>query len=139
MKVKTISRDNEEFTRSITTAPTKQFFTKDATIHRYEKPREYIRSLNAAKTQKIYAKPFVLALDGHVDTPISMCLHPESIVNLVSGSAIGELKIWDIGKQKVLLSVDNAHNGFINGLVFDPLTKSHFFSEAVAPVVPGSS
>jgi DDB1- and CUL4-associated factor 13 len=70
MKIKTISRDEEEFTRENSTDHFKTHYSKDPTIHQFEKPREYIRAYNSAKMNKIFAKPFVGALDGHTDTPL---------------------------------------------------------------------
>lgn len=94
MKIKSISRDVEEFTRETIDDPNKEFYSKDPTLHKFERPREYIRAVNGAKLAKIYAKPFVGALDGHSDTPMSLTLHPTSLINMVSGSANGEIKIW---------------------------------------------
>ena len=35
----------------------------DANIHPFQKAREYKRALNAAKLEKVFAKPFLEALD----------------------------------------------------------------------------
>jgi len=77
----------------------KQFSNKEETEHRFEKPREYVRALNAVKLQKIYAHPFVGALNGHSDTPITIAKHPNSLTHIVSGSCDGMIKVWDLSSM----------------------------------------
>lgn len=94
MKIKSISRDVEDFTRETVNDHKKEFYSKDPTLHKFERPREYVRALNASKVTKIYAKPFLGALDGHSDTATSLAVHPTSLINLISASANGEIRIW---------------------------------------------
>jgi hypothetical protein len=39
----------------------------DPALHPFAKEREYTRALNATKLGKLFAKPFVAALSGHLD------------------------------------------------------------------------
>jgi WD repeat and SOF domain-containing protein 1 len=77
VKVKAISRNDEQFTREKSTEAFRQFQNPDAQIHRFEKPREYVRAINAAKLDNIYAKPFIGDLSGHMDTPLRLALHTQ--------------------------------------------------------------
>lgn len=38
------------------------------------------------------------------------------------------LNFRDISKQRTIKSIQNAHNGFINGVCFDKVTKEHFYT-----------
>jgi DDB1- and CUL4-associated factor 13 len=91
MKIKVISRDETENTKEKTQDTKKEFFSKNSKIHNLEKPREFIRALNSAKIQKIYAKPFLMGLTGHSDTVISLAKHPHNLINIITGSCDGEV------------------------------------------------
>lgn len=113
-KIKTISRSEEEYTRERPTDIIKIFKNVDPLQHPFEKPKEYIRALNAGisfflniiikiiysenmnlssnlivKLQKVFAKPFVGALQGHRDGVYSLAKHPKSLSALLSGSCDG--------------------------------------------------
>lgn len=65
VKVKVLSRSSNEFFRE-----TKQDLhvvqrNADPKVHPFEKAREYTRAVNAAKLDKVFAKPFVAALGEH--------------------------------------------------------------------------
>jgi len=116
MKVKVISRDESEHTRETTTESQRTFYNPDQNLHRFEKPREYVRALNAAKINNIYAQPFVNQLVGHRDTPKTMAFDPNSLGHMVSGSCDGEIRIWDLAGNRCLWTIEHAHNGFVYGL-----------------------
>ena len=84
----------------------------------FEKAHEYTRALNAAKIERIFAKPFVSALP-HDDGVTAMCRNPRTINSLVSGSADGAIRIWDIAQQRTLRRLVG-HTGAIRGLSFAP-------------------
>ena len=66
------------------------------TIHPFEQGREYVRALNTVKLERMFAKPFVGALGGHIDGVYSMAKHPTRLASMISGSGDG-------GKFLVLL------------------------------------
>ncbi len=68
MKIKTISRSEEAFTKECRDELRKLHRNLDPKLHPFEKAREYTRALQSAKLEKIFAKPFVGALEGHADT-----------------------------------------------------------------------
>jgi hypothetical protein len=55
-------------------------------MHPFARARERTRALNAAKMDRIFAKPFVAALEGHMDAVESMAKQPDSLVHVASGS-----------------------------------------------------
>lgn len=68
VKVKAICRNEKEYTKQTNTALDKVFRNpSEASLHPFQKAREYKRALNAAKLEKVFAKPFISALDNHSD------------------------------------------------------------------------
>ena len=80
VKVKTICRNPEEHTRETTSDIYKLHKNTDSNLHPLSKAREYKRALNAAKMEKMFAKPFVAAFSEHTDSVYSMA---RSNTNLV--------------------------------------------------------
>ena len=71
----------------------------DPVLHPFERAREYVRAVNAAKLDRLFAKPFVASLAGHVDGVYCMNKHPTDLKTLVSGSGDGELRVWNLSTQ----------------------------------------
>lgn len=59
-------------------------------MHPFSRARERTRALNAAKMDRMFAKPFVGALEGHVDAVEVLAKQGDSISTVASGS-------WDGG------------------------------------------
>ena len=59
-------------------------------MHPFSRARERTRALNAAKMDRMFSKPFVDALEGHVDAVEVLCRRPGSLTEIASGS-------WDGG------------------------------------------
>lgn len=87
---------------------------------------QYTRAVRAVKMDRMFAKPFIGAMDDHSDGVYASAISPTSLVAYVSGAADGECIVWDLASRKKLWSV-YAHSGFVRGL-----TVSHdgqyFFS-----------
>lgn len=60
-------------------------------MHPFARARERMRALNAAKMDRMFAKPFVAALEGHVDGVEAMARRPNSLAEVASAS-------WDGGE-----------------------------------------
>ena len=74
VKIKTISRSEEAFTRECKGDVVKVFRNLDPSLHPFDKAREYTRALQATKLDKIFAKPFVgksTCHDSHYQTSSS--------------------------------------------------------------------
>lgn len=65
-------------------------------MHPFARARERTRALNAAKMDRMFAKPFVGSLEGHIDAVEVLCRQPGSLTSLASGS-------WDGGMYVVFL------------------------------------
>lgn len=89
------------------------------TEHPFEAEREYTRALNSVKLEKVFAKPFLGALDGHRDGITCLCKHPSQLSTVASAAADGEVRIWQLTTRKCVGSWQ-AHQGVIRGATFTP-------------------
>lgn len=113
-------------------------------MHPFSRARERMRALNAAKMERIFAKPFVAALEGHVDAVETLVRKPESLDMVASGSWDGGVYVslrsrpcdWrlmlnnlfclfrlglilhDISRRTQVLHVEGAHKGKVAGICF---------------------
>ncbi|CAG8826737.1 24499_t:CDS:2, partial [Cetraspora pellucida] len=94
-------------------------------LHPFEKAREYTRALNAVKLERLFAKPFVDALSGHVDGVYCMAKYPLKLTTIISGSGDGELRIWNLSERTAIWKV-SGHKGIVKGVCCSP-TKSNFY------------
>lgn len=63
----------------------------DKNLHPFSDPREYVRASNAAKLERVFAKPFFGSLDGHRDVISCVMKHPTKISRIYSGACDGEV------------------------------------------------
>ena len=87
-------------------------------LHPHERAREYTRALNATKLERVFAKPFLGALDAHSDGVFCMATHPTTLGTLYSGACDGEIKCWNLSTRTQAWSV-RAHQGFVRGLALN--------------------
>ena len=66
-------------------------------MHPFARGRERMRALNAVKMERMFAKPFVASLEGHVDAVETLSRRPESLDVIASGS-------WDGGVYSTLFT-----------------------------------
>ena len=125
MKIKTISR-SEDFSRASSLDIYKVQKNLDPDLHPFERAREYTLALNATKLSRLFAKPFLYSLSGHVDGIYSMAKHPQQLTTIASGSGDGEIKLWSLSSQSCSWS-QKAHKGFVHGITFSSKT-GHFVS-----------
>jgi WD repeat and SOF domain-containing protein 1 len=117
MKIKALSRAEGEYTRDRRDDVIKVQRNPDPALHPFERAREYTRAVNAVKLDRIFAKPLIGALDGHSDGISCMATNPKSLVAFVSGSADGELRMWDLTHKRTVWSAP-AHAGIVSGISF---------------------
>ena len=115
MKVKTIARAADEFSRPSTKDAVRLRKNADPKLHPFEKAREYVRAVAAVKLDRMFAKPFVAAMSEHSDGVYCSATSPRSLVAFLSGAADGEVILWDLATHKKLWAV-HAHAGFVRGL-----------------------
>ena len=125
MKMNVLTREEKEFTRERSNDQIKVFRNQDPTLHPFQRAREYTRALNATKLERSFAKPFVYALDGHVDGVYCMSRVPVNLTHLLTGDGSGELRLWHLG-SRVSLWKAPAHQGRIRGITCDPYGELAF-------------
>jgi WD repeat and SOF domain-containing protein 1 len=103
-------------------------------MHPFARARERIRALNAAKMDKIFAKPFVASLEGHVDAVEVVTRQRGSLTTIASGSWDGGMYVHgmildcfesfsgiilhNLQTRDKLLKLPQAHKGKVSGLCF---------------------
>lgn len=115
MKVKVISRSVDEFTRERSQDLQRVFRNYDPSLRPQEKAVEYVRALNAVKLDKIFARPFIGALDGHVDAVSCMAKNPSQLKGIFSGSMDGDIRLWDLAARRTVCQFPG-HQGAVRGL-----------------------
>ena len=118
MKVKVISRIEEEYTRETKSEAIKVHRNLDPRLRPMHRATEYKRALNATKLDKVFAKPFCGAFEGHSDGILSLAKNTQNLKQMASGAADGEIRVWDCPSRKAL-RILNSHSGAIRGLSFD--------------------
>eukprot|EP01052_Picozoa_sp_SAG31_P001886 SAG31_NODE_63_length_28659_cov_23.074685_21_plen_397_part_00 len=118
MKIKVLNRNAAECTREGTNDLQRVFRNPDPSLHQFERAREYTRALNAVKIDRMFAKPFLHAMDSHTDGVFCMAKNQQRLNVLASGSCDGELRVWRLSDRATIFDVKNAHKGFVRGLTF---------------------
>lgn len=118
MKVKAINRREEDYTRERSQDLQKVHRNYDPNLHQFEKAHEYNRALNAAKLDRVFAKPFIAALT-HEDGITTLARNPRILNSLLAGSADGLVKIWDIPRRRCLRRLVG-HTAAVKGISFAP-------------------
>lgn len=71
------------------------------------------------KLDRLFAKPFIGSLEhGHRDGVTATATSRNALIPFISGSADGEICIWDITSQSLVRNIPGAHSRSITGLVF---------------------
>ncbi|XP_009761693.1 uncharacterized protein LOC107809218 [Nicotiana tabacum] len=115
MRVKAITRSTDEFTRERSQDLQRVFRNFDPNLRPQEKAVEYVRALNAAKLEKIFARPFVGAMDGHIDAVSCMAKNPNHLKGVFSGSMDGDVRLWDLATRRTVCQFPG-HQGAVRGL-----------------------
>lgn len=125
IKIKTISRTEEDFSRKTSLDITKVLRNRNPSLHPHERAREYAKAVVAKKLDKIFAKPFIGALDGHKDSVFCLSHVRNKVVPLISGACDGEIKVWDMSRKACAYSV-YGHTGFVRGISVDQVGNTYF-------------
>ncbi|EFN52020.1 hypothetical protein CHLNCDRAFT_139585 [Chlorella variabilis] len=118
MKVKAINRSEEGCTRERAQDVQKVHRNLDPALHPFEKAKEYTRALNAAKLDRVFAKPFLAALP-HDDGITCLARNPRRLNSLLSGAADGDVRLWDIPARRCLRRMVG-HTAAIKGISVTP-------------------
>ncbi|KAI3939956.1 hypothetical protein MKW98_029732 [Papaver atlanticum] len=115
MKIKCISRAEEDFTRERSQDLQRVFHNFSPILRPMERAVEYQRALNAVKLDKIFARPFIGAMDGHIDAVSCMAKNPNHLKGIFPGSMDGNICLWDIASRKTVCQFPG-HQGAVRGL-----------------------
>lgn len=89
MKIRTLSRSKREHTRERPQDLQRVYRNvSNSNLHPFTREREYVRARNAVKLDKMFAKPFVGALEGHADGVYAMTTSSTSLVGLITGTLL---------------------------------------------------
>ncbi|KAF9238927.1 WD40 repeat-like protein [Melanogaster broomeanus] len=98
--------------------PTPTSRNLDPLMHPFARARERMRALNAAKMDRMFAKPFIASLEGHIDAIEVLCKKPGTVNTIASGSWDGGVIVHNIAEQKQSHQIQGAHKGKVSGLCF---------------------
>lgn len=122
MKIKSLSRSLDAHAPASLGAPAPVSRNLDPALHPFAQAREYTRALNAVKVERMFAKPFVGALEGHTDGVYVVEMDPERGNLVASGSGDGEIRLWHLPTRSLLQAIPKAHNSILQSLCISPLT-----------------
>ena len=105
MKVKVLHHTEESAVRGSVRERHRVRKNPDPLLHPFERAKEYTRAVRAAKLDRMFAKPFLGAMDDHSDAVQCASTSPASLVALVTGAADGEVIVWDLPTRQKLWSV----------------------------------
>lgn len=99
MKVKVINRDEAAFTRERAEDVQQVHRNLDPQLHPFDKAKEYKRAVNAAKLERVFAKPFVAALE-HAEAVYSLARNPRRLNCILAGCGDGVVYLWDVPERR---------------------------------------
>ena len=103
VKVKTICRNEKEYQKQTNNDLLKVFRNPTKSIlHPFQKAREYQRALNAAKLEKMFAKPFLDSLNDHSDGVYVLAKNRHNLAHVLSGAADGEVILWNMPERRAM-------------------------------------
>lgn len=115
VKISTITRTPKSTTRQTKNDIYSLYRDPDPLSQPYQAARELKRASNAAKLTKIFAKPFIAAMQGHGDYVCQIAKNYDQLGTLVSGGYDGEVLVWDVQGRKPVTKID-AFEGRVLGL-----------------------
>lgn len=98
--------------------PTPTFRNLDPLMHPFSRARERTRALNAAKMERMFAKPFIDSLEGHIDAVEVLARLPDSLTTIASGSWDGGILVHNLSTREQVVKLPQAHKGKVSGLCF---------------------
>ena len=108
MKLKVLHHDPRDF--SVNQAGRMTPITRSTAphLHPFMKEKEMVRAVNAAKLERMFAKPFSAALTGHADGISCMSRARTAVAPIFTGSYDGELRFWNAAHRRCF-AVARAH------------------------------
>ncbi|KAL5478492.1 SOF1 [Sanghuangporus weigelae] len=116
MKIKVLQHSPSDHLPNRRGDPVPRSRNLDPNVHPFARHRERMRALNAAKMERMFSKPFVGNLDGHIDAVEVLARKPQSLSVVASASWDGEIIVHDVPLRRHLLRLPGAHKGKVSGL-----------------------
>jgi WD repeat and SOF domain-containing protein 1 len=117
-KISVISRSLDTHLPSTAGAAAPTHRNLDPALHPFSAQREYTRAITAAKISRIFAKPFVGALEGHTDGVYTLGKDPRRTDVVAGGGGDGEIILHSLSARRPLVKIPSAHRGQVTGLCF---------------------
>ncbi|KAJ7123926.1 WD40 repeat-like protein [Mycena filopes] len=118
MKIRVLQHDSAVHLPQRPGDPTPTSRNLDPLMHPFARARERTRALNAAKMDRMFAKPFIASLEGHVDAVEVLAKQPGSLTTVASGSWDGGVIVHHLARRSRLLHAPQAHKGKVSGVCF---------------------
>ncbi|KAF9591944.1 hypothetical protein IFM89_010302 [Coptis chinensis] len=115
MRAKTISRSKDVITRERSCDIVRVWRNYDPILRPQANATECVRASTAAKLDKIFARPFLWAMEGHVDAVSCMAKNPSYLKGMFSGSMDGDIRLWDLSSRRAVCQFPG-HQGAVQGL-----------------------
>ncbi|CUA74253.1 DDB1-and CUL4-associated factor 13 [Rhizoctonia solani] len=90
----------------------------DPLAHPFARARERTRALNAAKIERMFSKPFVASLEGHIDGVYTLATKAGDLETITSASGDGEIIVNDLSTRRHLLKFPGAHKGIVSAITY---------------------
>ncbi|KAM0687754.1 Protein sof1 [Conglomerata obtusa] len=131
MIIKAIQHDTKKHTKQRTNDLHQSSYTKSATHHPFLKEREYVRALNAAKLDRLFAKPFIRAFSEHQEGVTRVARHSNKDL-FVTASFDGATNVYDCNGRNGSCLATIKHADCAKGIAFynDNLVvsnRNHFY------------
>eukprot|EP01006_Ploeotia_vitrea_P026982 TRINITY_DN59884_c0_g1_i1.p1 TRINITY_DN59884_c0_g1~~TRINITY_DN59884_c0_g1_i1.p1 ORF type:complete len:449 (-),score=36.67 TRINITY_DN59884_c0_g1_i1:1351-2697(-) len=120
VKIRVLSRNDHDYKKDKATDLSKVHRNFDEKLHPLQRAVELKRAVNAAKLERLFAKPFLCSFETQMDTVGCLASHPTSLAHILCGDYSGELRVWDIGKRTMIAQVPHAHKHWVTGVAFSP-------------------
>ncbi|KAJ3808581.1 WD40 repeat-like protein [Lentinula aff. lateritia] len=118
VKISVLQHDLSSHTATRPGDPTPVSRNLNPLVHPFSRARERSRALNAAKMDRMFAKPFVGALEGHVDAVEVLAKQGDSISTVASGSWDGGVIVHNLSQRIQMARLPQGHKGKVTGLSF---------------------
>ncbi|KAF7303738.1 WD-REPEATS-REGION domain-containing protein [Mycena indigotica] len=120
MKIRVLQHDLASHLPQRPGDPTPMARNLNPLMHPFARARERTRALNAAKMDRMFAKPFIASLEGHVGPVEAMAKQPGELTTVASGSWDGGIVVHHLARRTKLLHLPQAHkkNKKVSGLCF---------------------
>ncbi|TEB19329.1 hypothetical protein C9890_0235 [Perkinsus sp. BL_2016] len=116
MKFETLHHDASQFAVARPGSMTPVFRSSAKHLHPLMIERERQRAVNAAKLERMFAKPLVASLSGHTDGISALSRCRTSLAPVITGAYDGELIFWSSGERRAVQRKFQAHAGVIRGV-----------------------